>query len=113
MKAALQSSDLDKANGELNKLKGIMLDMDSLPPMSVETPTASAERLAAREVLELAVFLSIKNEDSSSFARSVASLRPYYEKGMGLTKSESENTVLGLNLLYLLVDLGDPGIILK
>jgi 26S proteasome regulatory subunit N12 len=106
LKAALQSNDLGKANSELNKLKGVMLDMDSLPPMSVETPTAAAERLAAREVLEWAVFLSIKNEDSSSFARSVASLRPYYEKGMGqaMPTSENENTVLGLNLMYLLVE---------
>lgn len=103
LKSALQSNQLSKANAELNKLKGVMLDMDSLPPLSLETPNAAAERLAARDVLELAVFLAIKNEDSSSFARSVASLRPYYEKGVS-GASENENIILGLNLLYLLVE---------
>jgi 26S proteasome regulatory subunit N12 len=82
----------------------VMLDMDTLPPISADAPTAAADRIAAREVLELAVFLSIKNEDANAFGRGVAGLRPYYEKSFIGAASENENTILGLNLLYLLVE---------
>ena len=75
--------------------------MDSLPPFCVESAGALADRAAAREILELAVFLAIKNEDSSAFQRGVSSVRPYYDLG---ASSENQNTVLGLNLLYLLVE---------
>ena len=75
--------------------------MDSLPPSCVESAGALADRAAAREILELAVFLAIKNEDSSGFQRGVSSVRPYYDLG---ASSENQNTVLGLNLLYLLVE---------
>ena len=89
------------ARSELNRLKGIMLEMDSLPPMSVDTPSAGADRTAARDILELGVFLAIKSEDSSAFQRGVSSVRPYYDLG---ASSENQNTILGLNLLYLLVE---------
>ncbi len=101
MRAALKANDFKKASNELNILKGVMMEMDSLPPMSVDTPSAEAERAAARDILELGVFLAIKSEDSSAFERGVSSVRPYYSSG---ASSENKITVIALNLLYLLVE---------
>ena len=55
-----------------------MMDLDSLPPMCIESANAAAERKFAREVYEYAAILSINMEDKESFQRYIASLRPYY-----------------------------------
>lgn len=55
-----------------------MVDLDSLPPLCLETPSAAQERDLFRHVLEYAVLLAIQLEDKSAFQRSVSSLRPYY-----------------------------------
>jgi len=79
-----------------------MIELDSLPPLCIESPTAEAERAMARDVLEHAVLLSVRQGDKGSFQRHLSSLRPYYTKN--LPTSDSQNTILGLNLLYLLVE---------
>lgn len=79
-----------------------MLELDSLPPLFIDSPTAEGERQIARETLEYAVLLSIKMGDKNAFQRHLSSLRPYYTNNSII--SENQNTILGLNLLYLLVE---------
>lgn len=69
----------DKASEQkLAQLKTILLEMDSLPPLCVETPSAAEERKFAMEVFEYAVILSIHQEDRDSFNRYMSCLKPYY-----------------------------------
>lgn len=55
-----------------------MVEVDSLPPLCVESPSATQERELFRHVLEYAVLLAVQLEDKSAFQRSVSSLRPFY-----------------------------------
>lgn len=55
-----------------------MIDLDSLPPLGIETANAIAERKFAREVLELSVLLAVNMGDKEAFQRQLSSLRPYY-----------------------------------
>ena len=82
----------------------MLIELDSLPPLCVDSPTAEAERALARDVLEHAVLLAVRREDKGAFQRHLSSLRPYYTNSAGIAVSESQNTILGLNLLYLLVE---------
>jgi 26S proteasome regulatory subunit N12 len=84
-----------------------MLEMDSLPPMMVATPNATAEREMGKQALEYAVLLSINVGDKDAFQRHMTALRPYYfagSAGQGPARSDVMYSVLGLNLLYLLVE---------
>lgn len=82
-----------------------MLELDSLPPMMEDTVNCVEERALAKQVLEYAVLLSINLADKEAFQRHISSLRPYY-----LTEASRQNpsdvmySVIGLNLLYLLVE---------
>ena len=103
----------------------LMLELDSLPPHGQETVNGIAERSVARDFLEYAVIFSIQSNDKESFQRYLSSLRPYYtshrwdedpkyflhklkmfahKNSSGLAESEQMYTILGLNLLYLLVE---------
>lgn len=65
---------------------------------------ALGPRLAAGQVLELAVFLSIKQGDEVAFERNFAQLRVYYGDARPLLPpSDQEATLTALNLLRLLV----------
>ena len=55
-----------------------MIELESLPPLSVDSESAELERSIARGILEYAVILSVKTKDKDSFQRNLASLRPYY-----------------------------------
>lgn len=55
-----------------------MVELDSLPPLCVDGPTAHQERELFRDVLEYAVLLAVQQEDKYAFQRSVSSLRPFY-----------------------------------
>jgi 26S proteasome regulatory subunit N12 len=81
------------------------MDLDSLPPVAMETPSAEQERVMAREVFEHAVILAIKSSDKEAFQRFLGSLRPYYT-GFGPAVSESafKSPIAGLHLLFLLVE---------
>lgn len=57
-----------------------MIDFDSLPPLSVDTPNAPAERKIARDIFEHAVILAINQGDKEAFQRSMTTLRPYYSQ---------------------------------
>lgn len=56
----------------LTQLKILMTSFDSLPPMGREGPTAGRERTLARDVMEVAVFLSARAGDSDAFQRHMA-----------------------------------------
>lgn len=49
-----------------------MTTFDSLPPMGGEGPDAARERTLARDVMEVAVFLSAREGDGDAFQRHMA-----------------------------------------
>lgn len=55
-----------------------MIDLDSLPPICAETPSAADERALFRQVLEYGVLLSVAVQDRAAFQRNISSLRPFY-----------------------------------
>lgn len=107
-RALVSSKQNDKAQTKLVELKKALLELNSLPPMSMNTPFAKQERALAQEALEYAAILSINVGDKDAFQRSITSLRPYYcdykENDAKSVGSDMTMTVVGLNLLYLLVE---------
>jgi len=101
-KSAVVGENNTIAEKLLGEIKKIMLELDSLPPLSMDTPNAASELNFARESLEYAVILSVNMGDKESFQRHMSSLRPYYTTNT--IDSDIKFTVLGLNLLYLLVE---------
>ena len=82
------------------------MELDSLPPLAIDSPDANEERILAREVYEHAVILAVKNEDKEDFQRYLATLRPYYSSSFDATVSESalKSSIVGLHMLFLLVE---------
>jgi len=80
-----------------------LVGWDSLPPLNTNTATAAAERQLALEVYENSVFLSITSKDKQAFHRSISTIRSFYSSGYGHS-SANYSIILGLNLLYLLVE---------
>lgn len=62
----------------LDVLKGRLLELDSLPPLCMETEHAAEERKYAMEVFEFAALLSVNNLDRVNFQRYMSCLKPYY-----------------------------------
>jgi hypothetical protein len=113
-----------RAETTLDTLKAALLELDSLPPLCMETENAAEERKLAMEVFELATLLSVNNSDRDSFQRYMSCLKPFYTHYARLVathcsctvsltnpsvycrggSSEITHLVLGLNLLYLLVE---------
>lgn len=67
-----QTRGTTHAQSLLTKLKILMTSFDSLPPMGGEGPDAEQERKLARDVMEVAVFLSARDGDSDAFQRHMA-----------------------------------------
>mmetsp|Transcript_11809 Transcript_11809/g.11450 ORF Transcript_11809/g.11450 Transcript_11809/m.11450 type:complete len:264 (+) Transcript_11809:76-867(+) len=103
-KQEVLTGSLSVAQKKLDALKELLLDCDSLPPLGLNSPTAEIEQSIARETLEYAVVLSVKAGDKGSFQRYLSSLRPYYTGARSTEESEIMYSILGLNLLYLLVE---------
>lgn len=104
-RAAAEKGDIEQAKSLLTQLKILMTSFDSLPPMGREGPTAGRERTLARDVMEVAVFLSARAGDSDAFQRHMAQLKPYYMDFVSqLPASPNQSAVRGLNLLFLLVE---------
>lgn len=55
-----------------------MLDLDSLPPILADSPSASAERQLFMHALEYAVLLSANTGNQSDFQRYMSCLHPYH-----------------------------------
>lgn len=105
-KQLVQTASNDAAFAKLAEMKKMMLEMDSLPPLNVDTPNAANERKFAQDALEHAVLLSVNMSDKESFERHITCLRPYYANSRKSQEPTSDITitVIGLNLLYLLVE---------
>jgi len=95
---------LKNAESLLQNLKKKLIMLDSLPPINAEYADAATERGLALEVYEYAVIYSVKCGDKDSFQRYMSCLRPYYADCDCLNKSSNKATILGLKLLYLLVE---------
>lgn len=105
MRAALMAGNLTKASQILAEIKNIIMNFESLPPLNNETPNAEAERVVARTMYEYAVILAVRENDQYAFQRYVSSLRPYYSGyGPAVSESELKNEIIGLNLLFLIVE---------
>jgi len=104
-KAAFDNtSQLYKANDLLVELKIAMTQFSFLLP-GQPTPNAQKELMLAREILELAALLSIRNKDEKGFERHIAQVKTYYnDYGVALPPSARQYMLLGLNLLRLLAN---------
>eukprot|EP01033_Poteriospumella_lacustris_P000092 gene92-61_t len=88
-KAQVTTGNVDAASSSLEQLKRIMVELDSLPPLCIDGPTAHQERELFRDVLEYAVLLAVQQEDKYAG---------------NLTADSPTPVVLALNLLHLLVE---------
>jgi len=99
--------DADACAKLLSELKIALIELDLLNPEAVLsgglTDDARKKLLLARETLEYATLLSVKQKDLAGFERHVAQVKVYYQDATeALVKSDREFIVLGLNLLFLL-----------
>jgi len=98
--------DLAKCEQQLAQLKLLVfsgLSTSGALAAAGTSADAAKEQLLAREMLELACFLSIRRRDLSGFERHVAQLKMYYnDNHQGLNPSEQKFPILGLYLLHLL-----------
>lgn len=92
LNAKFQAGDVLGGNEILSKLKILILDFP---------PNSEPHCRLATEVLELGVLFTVADGDLDAFARNVAQLKPYYAL-LGTTPRKCH--ILGLNLMYLLVD---------
>ncbi|EFN57735.1 hypothetical protein CHLNCDRAFT_142990 [Chlorella variabilis] len=104
LQAAFSKGDLAACKQLLSRLKLELTKLPALPPVYEPSPNAQQQLTLARQVLELAVFLSIKQGDEVAFERNFAQLRVYYGDARPLLPpSDQEATLTALNLLRLLV----------
>uniref|UniRef100_A0A061RHA6 26S proteasome regulatory subunit N12 n=3 Tax=Tetraselmis sp. GSL018 TaxID=582737 RepID=A0A061RHA6_9CHLO len=89
----------------LPRVKVALSSLEALSPTRENTQLSERELVSAREVLETAVFLSIKLEDNDMFDRNFAQLSNFYTETRNVIKpSSSEQTVVALHLMKLLVE---------
>merc|ERR1712195_282042 len=92
----LAKSNVPEAKAALSQIKLKLATSESS-----NTPEALA---IERSLFESAALLNIREEDVPEFQRHMSMLKPYYvDYGSMLPPSEAQSTVLGLNLLRLLV----------
>ncbi|KAG1668580.1 hypothetical protein FOA52_007315 [Chlamydomonas sp. UWO 241] len=103
-KNAYSKNDVKKAEGMLDKLKLQLIQLTALPPMFEQTATAKEELALARDVYEHAAFYSLRTKDDATMERCFAQLKSFYADTRSmLPASPQESTLLGLDLLRLLV----------
>lgn len=90
--AKYQSGDVV---GGLETLGQIKIQMLDFPPGSEQHVRV------ATEALEIGILLTVKDGDMDAFARNVAQIKPHYAF---LTTTPRKCHILGLNLMYLLVE---------
>ncbi|KAL6144696.1 hypothetical protein ACLB2K_055387 [Fragaria x ananassa] len=103
---AYEQKDFNACTELLTKLKAMLAQLRSLPPMYEATPNAAGELTVARDIYEHAVVLSLKTENEEAFERDFLQLKQYYYAAVGtgrLPPSPQEDLLLALNLLRLLV----------
>jgi len=103
-KKAFSKGDLSGCTRMLSTLKLALTTLPALPPNNEQTPTAQQELMLARDVLEHAVFLSVKLKDETLFERNYAQLKTYYTDTRDhMPHSDNEFLIVALNLMRLLV----------
>jgi len=99
LRTKVQSGDVDGGKTILSKLKVAMLEFPNNTPEYIQL---------SQSILELGVLLSIVDEDLSAFACNVAQIKIYYSNASSSSTTTTDNNmkckVLGLNLMYLLVE---------
>jgi len=87
----------------INDLKLILIRFQLIPPFTGEKEVTEKQLHFARETLEQAVLLSIRQKNFKNFERNFAQLKPYYTDYSHLLRpSERHWPLVGLHLLGLL-----------
>eukprot|EP00622_Pseudochattonella_farcimen_P007610 FR743632.1.p1 GENE.FR743632.1~~FR743632.1.p1 ORF type:complete len:261 (+),score=37.73 FR743632.1:74-856(+) len=102
LKQQVGSKQYGAAQTTLVGIKIALTQFESLPPAPPTTPTAAQERQIACDTFEQAVLLSVGLEDTQSFQRHFAQLKPYYAESA--VPPASSCLFNGLNLMLLLVE---------
>ncbi|KAL4519487.1 hypothetical protein Ndes2526A_g01907 [Nannochloris sp. 'desiccata'] len=103
-KAAVAKDDAATSKRLLSALKLEMTKLPALPPLYQPSANAQQQLILARDILELAVLSSVRQNDDAAFDRNFAQLRPYYlDARSALPPSSQEALLSGLSLLVLLV----------
>jgi 26S proteasome regulatory subunit N12 len=108
-KQAYGKGDVAAAESILLQLKLKLIELPGLPPLFEDCPTRADALALARDVLEQAVLLSVHSSDDAGFERNFNQLRTYYTDAReyiqpsGDHRRPQESTIIGLNLLRLLV----------
>ncbi|KAH8581709.1 proteasome regulatory subunit Rpn12 family [Cryptosporidium sp. chipmunk genotype I] len=96
-----RSDNLNKLSNLIKELKIMLIELPSLSLSSKEIDLT--ELVIARDVLEISVLVSVRKEDLSGFERDFLNLQRYYiDYESILEKSENQDMIKGLYLLYLL-----------
>lgn len=90
--ALVNAGKFAEAEAPLTKIKLHLLKQRQL---------SDADKALGQKTLEMAVLMSVKAEDNKGFDRHVQQLKPHYLSG---SKSSQRPTILGLYLLYLIVE---------
>lgn len=72
--------------------------------MSLQNKLGERELLLGQRTLEIAVLLSVHTSDTAGFQRNMSQLKAYYGLPGLTTKSKLRQTILGLHLLFLIVE---------
>ncbi|GAB66211.1 26S proteasome regulatory particle non-ATPase subunit12, partial [Plasmodium cynomolgi strain B] len=95
--------DINKCKELLTKLKLVLIHLPSGDPLVPIGKKNTNELLLARHILEKGVIISILDRDIKSFSIYMAQLFLYYfDYKNFLPKSENQNGIIGIYLLYLL-----------
>jgi len=94
LRIKVENGDVDSGKKILSQLKVAMLEFPNNTPEYMQMSLS---------ILELGILLSIVDEDLSAFARNVAQIKIYYSN-TSTADNNMKCKVLGLNLMYLLVE---------
>lgn len=96
---SLKPAQLQNAPQLLSRAKLALLKLNALIPSSNTNPDHLA---AAREILEIGAFVSIRLRDTDAFTRYYQQLQPFYSVPSRRQQNQNESKVTGLYLLLLL-----------
>lgn len=105
LKAAYEADDLDKCTGILKAIGRLLIHFPTYLSPCASSPTRIQELTLVRDVLELGALVSARSKNLSAFEQYFNQLQVYYEDVAvtDLPESPRYMTILGLNLLRLLV----------
>jgi len=92
---SFRSGNYAEASTIMTNLKILLLSLQT---------TRESDLLLGQRTLEVAALLSIQMSDTAGFQRNVSQLKAYYAIPGVATKSNLRQTVLGLYLLFLIVE---------